>query len=90
MDWCCLAFKEHFEFAGSRGLAVFVFTKNGPPPEFILQHRSLDLGASLSYTDVPLSLLAEAHIYFCPWCGTKLEKFYQHTYRQLDRSDLKL
>ena len=65
MKWCCLAFKEHFKFAGTRGFAVFVSTKDDPPV-FVLQHRSLDSGASLTHTNVPLSLFADLLIGFCP------------------------
>jgi hypothetical protein len=90
MNWCCLAFKEHFSLAGMRGLGVFVSMKGGPPPAFILQHRSLDPGASLKQTEVPLALVSDSHICFCPWCGANLRKHYKKTVQNLDRSDLKI
>jgi hypothetical protein len=90
MIWCCLAFKERFEVAGLRGFAVFVSTRDDSVPAFIFQHRSLDQGASLTQTNVPLSLFADAQIHYCPWCGVKLAKHYKDSYQELERSDLKV
>jgi hypothetical protein len=89
-NWCCLAFKTSFDRAGMRGFSVFVSIKDGLPPAFILQHRSLDPGASLDQTDVPLALVSDSHIYFCPWCGANLPKRYNKTFQDLVRSDLKI
>ena len=90
MNWCCVAFKERFHHSGKRGVAVFVSMKGGPPPAFILQHRSLDPEASLQQTDVALALISESHLYFCPWCGANLPRHYKKTFQDLDRSELKI
>jgi hypothetical protein len=89
MNRCCSAFRIHFERAGDRGSAVFVSTKDNPPA-FVVQHRSLDPGTSLSHTSVPLSLVADLIIRFCPWCGKNLSKHYKHLYKELHRSELRI
>lgn len=76
--------------AGSRGFGIFVSTTNEPEPVFILQHRALDEGAPNPNTTHPLSLVTDAHIQFCPWCGANLKGFYRDTFKKLDRSDLRI
>jgi hypothetical protein len=88
MDWCCRIFQGWFQQAGSRGLAVFVSTKAGPEPAFILQYRALDPGREAPYTDYPLSSVVHVQIQFCPWCGANLKNFYRDTFRELDRPNL--
>ncbi len=90
MNWCCLAFKGNFQAAGERGFAVFAFTENGIGPNFALQHRSLEPGESLRTTETPVSLVSDAIIKFCPWCGADLRKQYRDSWEALDRSDLRV
>jgi hypothetical protein len=90
MKWCCAAFQGWFEHAGNRGLGVFVSTRGGPEPAFILQYRALDRGVPLPHTDSLLSSVSDVHIHFCPWCGSELRKWYRDDLRELDRSELQV
>src|SRR6266699_3312620 len=90
MKWCCKGFQGNFQMAGTRGFGIFVSTKDGPEPRFILQHRALDEGSPTLNTTHPVSVVSDAYIQFCPWCGVRLREFYRDTYRELDRSDLRV
>ena len=90
MKWCCMGFEGNFQMAGSRGFGVFVSTGDRSEPAFILQHRSLDLGAPTPNTEYPISLVSEIQMQFCPWCGVKLKDWYRNTLKDLDRSELKV
>lgn len=90
MKWCCMGFKGNFEMAGSRGFGMFVSTKDGPEPIFILQHRALDEHSPLPNTTYPITVVTDARIQFCPWCGVRLKQFYGDSYGKLDRSDLRV
>lgn len=90
MKWCCMGFEGNFQMAGERGFAIFVSTRNGPEPAFILQHRSLGPGATISTAEYPLSLISDVHIQFCPWCGVKLKDWYRSRLKELDRSELQV
>ena len=90
MKWCCKGFQGSFQMAGTRGFGIFVSTKDGPEPTFIMQHRAVDEGPPILNTTYPVSVVTDARIQFCPWCGVKLRAFYQGSYRELDRSDLRV
>jgi hypothetical protein len=90
MKWCCKVFQGWFEEAGKRGLGVFVSTQGDPEPAFILQHRALNPGVPAPQTDSPLSLVSDVHISFCPWCGADLKRAYRDSFRELDRSELRV
>ena len=90
MKWCCKGFEGHFQMVGTRGFGIFVSTKDGPEPNFIMQHRAVDEGSPVPNTTYPLSLVTDAQIQFCPWCGVRLKKFYLDSYRELDRSELRV
>jgi len=90
MKWCCKVFEGWFQEAGSRGLAVFVSALDGTEPAFILQFRASEPGVPAPHTDSPLSVVSDVQIQFCPWCGARLASHYRDTYRELDRSDLKI
>jgi hypothetical protein len=90
MKWCCIGFQGNFQMAGERGFAVFVSMREGPLPTFILQHRSLDPGASVPHTASPMTLIDSMHIQFCPWCGVQLKDWYRNSLTELDRSELKV
>ncbi len=87
MKWCCMGFEGNFQMAGSRGFGVFVSAPDGSEPAFILQHRSLDPGASVPSTEYPLTLVDSMQIHFCPWCGVKLVDWYRGALKALDRSE---
>lgn len=90
MKWCCMGFQGNFQMAGSRGFGVFVASNNGLEPNFILQHRAPDAGSPPPDTSYPMSLLTDAYIQFCPWCGVRLRNFYRDSCGELDRSDLRV
>jgi hypothetical protein len=85
-----MAFEGYFQMAGSRGLGVFVSTRDGSDPALILQYRATDPGARIPYTELPMSLVTDVHVQFCPWCGVRLHKWYRNVLRSLDRSELKV
>jgi hypothetical protein len=69
MKWCCHIFQGWFQMAGSRGLGVFVSTREQAEPSFILQFRALDPGKPVPHTNYPLSSVSQIHLQFCPLCG---------------------
>lgn len=73
--WCCPPCKRAFENLEERGFSVFL--AEAPPLNFVLRHRAVD-AADIGTTNspVPLSLISETGISFCPWCGTDLARFY--------------
>jgi len=78
MNWCCPVFKDYVSVAGERGYAILINKFEEKSLLFILQHRSIDPGKeSLVTSSTPLSLETNAHIAFCPWCGTDLHAFYE-------------
>jgi hypothetical protein len=83
-----MGFEGNSQLAGSRGFGLFVSTRDDGEPAFILQHRSFDPGASVPYTDYPMTLVDDMQIQYCPWCGVKLRDWYQGTLKDLDRSEL--
>jgi hypothetical protein len=91
MKWCCSAFKSWYEGAGERGFAVLVGRDSSSKPQFVIQHRSVDFGTEDSVkTETPLSLVADVQIDYCPWCGRRLDKWYEDSVDVLYRSDLKV
>lgn len=75
--------------AGHRGLSVFA----GPSPlgqsEFVLQNRAVDPGVRVrTEPEAPVSLVTEARIQFCPWCGVRLLDWYKEDLAVLARPDL--
>jgi hypothetical protein len=89
MKYCCGVFEGWFSQAGKRGLGIFS-TNDDSRPAFILQFRALEPGAPLPHTGSPLSSVSQVHIQFCPWCGANLRKIYRDTFRELDRSELRV
>jgi hypothetical protein len=67
-----------------------VTTQGNSEPVFILQHRALEPGGPVPYTDFALSSVSDVHIHFCPWCGVDLRKWYRDNFRDLDRSELRV
>jgi hypothetical protein len=77
MKWCCIGFKSGYQAAGERAIAVLVDRDSKGAPAFLLQARAFDgVQAPEIRTEGPISLLQEARISFCPWCGVPLEKWY--------------
>ncbi len=90
MKWCCKVFQGWFETAGTRAIGVFASMLDSGEPAFILQYRALDSGSPIPITNYPFSTVSDVHIQFCPWCGVRLKEFYRDTYRELDRSSLRV
>jgi hypothetical protein len=90
MRWCCAGFQGHFQIAGLRGFSIFVSRNNTLEPVFVLQHRSMDPDSVAPFTENPISLISEMYINYCPWCGVDLKMYYSDTYKNMDRSDLKI
>jgi hypothetical protein len=90
MKWCCGVFEGWFQQAGKRGLGVFLSTNEGFAPAFILQYRAMEPEIPVPFTKSPLSSVLDVHIHFCPWCGADLSKTYRNSFRELDRSELRV
>jgi len=85
-----MRFEGNFQMAGSRGFGVFVSTRDGSEPAFILQHRAVDAEVPTPNTEYPVSLVSDVQMQFCPWCGTKLKDWYRNALKDLDRSELRV
>lgn len=91
MRFCCRAFEYWHSMAGKRGFGVFAAEIGNPPAAFVIQHRALDSGENPpAFSPVPLSLISDLVIQFCPWCGTRLDEFYRGTVEQIDKTGFKL
>ena len=91
MKWCCSAFQNRYEMAGERSIAVLVDANSQNESEFLIQARALDHGDEPEInTAVPMSLIIETGIEFCPWCGVNLRKWYGKHARELSRPGLRL
>lgn len=92
IKWCCQPFRNRFDLAGDRSIAVLVERSFDGESEFILQARTFEKGqepVDLS-TAVPMSLVSESTIKFCPWCGRTLAKWYRNTIDTLIRPGFKI
>lgn len=78
MDWCCAGFKVHYEASGERGFAVLIAPSyDGSSVDFVVQCRAVELGQNPAISSpVPISLVSEARINYCPWCGVDLQGHY--------------
>jgi hypothetical protein len=76
MRWCCSSFQDSDECRGERGFSVVA--AEGDLGFFLLQGRAVAQG-DLEPLDhpAPISTVFQAGIAFCPWCGTRLDKFYR-------------
>ena len=87
MDYCCLGFAGHMEVAGRRGMSIIADASDELGPVFVVQHRAVDFGCQLQIeSPVPVSLVTESRIQYCPWCGTSLAAFYGDTVKEVSRS----
>jgi hypothetical protein len=78
VTWCCGIFKGWFEAAGERGIAILVDRQHDSAPVFMIQSRSVDADDEGPRNHPrPLTLIAELHIQFCPWCGRRLADVYR-------------
>ena len=71
--WCCSAFRNSFERLDERGSRVVAVVSG----MFLLVFRSVDPEFIGTFTvPVPLSLVEDVPLRFCPWCGRDLAKHY--------------
>jgi hypothetical protein len=92
IKWCCEPFKNGFDLAGDRSIAVLVDRYSDGESEFILQARAFEKGQEPAHlsTEVPMSLVTESSIQFCPWCGKNLARWYRKTVDALIRPGFKI
>jgi hypothetical protein len=90
VTWCCGVFKGWYEAAGERGLAILVDTTADGTPAFMIQSRSVEIDddGPKNHTR-PLTLSAELHIQFCPWCGRRLANVYRDAIELMARPELR-
>jgi len=94
--WCCDSMQG--ASAHRRGRAIFVFadppSEEGGEVRFWLASRALDY--DMIREDPPpvippylaLTPSTRQSIAFCPWCGSRLSRFYRRRYTQLLDSEL--
>ena len=83
-----MGLREAFCEAGHRGNSIF-FNDVDEPARFVLQMRAIDKDAQPPpECPSPMTLLSEAIIQFCPWCGAKLSRHYRRHLAALSRPDL--
>lgn len=91
VKWCCVGFQNLYQAAGERTFAILVGRDPLGAPEFTLHHRALSRGQTLPTTgDVPISLVSDLRIRFCPWCGRRLDRQYRKHVDALWRPGLKV
>ncbi len=89
MKWCCVSFKANYEAAGDRGFALLVERDADGDPRFLIQHRAMKLGEEQKTgTTVPVSLVSQTGLRYCPWCGRRLARWYKRQVDALTRPGL--
>jgi hypothetical protein len=79
IKWCCPAFAGWYDEAGKRGVAIIIERYSDNEPRFLFQYRAVDMGLEseiYSKSSVTISPIAQVGIQHCPWCGCKLDKWY--------------
>lgn len=72
-------------------MAMLVERNSTGKPAFFIQHRAVNKEIeSLPYTEYPISIITDACIVYCPWCGRKLDKWYGKYVDELYRPGLKI
>jgi hypothetical protein len=93
-EWCCAGFQGHYDSAGDRGFAVLVERDDDSVARFLIQSRAVAKGdqarLKIASADVPVGLVTETGLTFCPWCGVNLRRFYAKRIDELDRPDLSI
>ena len=88
--WCCPQFEGTYEAAGGRAFSILVDFQPPDDPSFILQHRAVELDQELPAIPIPIAVVSEVHILFCPWCGRNLREFYGATAASLVRPGFRI
>lgn len=79
--------------ASRRGAAILIGRDSLGRPEFTLQFRAVDKGKETTLSGdetIPISLVEDVGMRFCPWCGRDLEEWYGDFVDDLYRPDLKI
>jgi hypothetical protein len=91
--WCCQTFRSYCEEAGRRGLGVVV-EETEVGPTFLIQCRSIDPKDEQAFravnTPVPVSLVTQTGMLFCPWCGKNLRRRYGRHVKDLSQPELSI
>lgn len=75
--WCCFSFMANYHDDGQRGFRI-VGNMHNCKPLFKLKFRAVDHNHQPQLiTSVPLSLELETGILHCPWCGVRLDLWYE-------------
>lgn len=91
MKWCCIGFSNNVQMVGERGFSIIVDVPDNAMPEFIIQHRAIGIETELPVvSDVPISVVTDMRIVYCPWCGVLLSTFYGNSAKEIARGDLRV
>jgi len=91
MKWCCALFESRYKSAGERGSSILVGRDSLGKSEFTIQHRATHVDVTdIPSTDHPIAWVSETRIFFCPWCGRKLEDWYGASVERLSRENLRI
>ena len=91
IKWCCSNFQSAYDNGGERGESVLVLRDYFGKAAFALQHRCSDKAVEPTpVTDYPIAWVTQSRIFFCPWCGKKLEKWYREPIDRLLRPELSI
>jgi hypothetical protein len=92
VKWCCAGFEAAYQAGGSRTIAAVVDRYSDGRPAFLLQSRTFDSGYEppALNSSVPMTLITEAGMSFCPWCGNNLAKWYRKSVDTLARPGLRI
>jgi len=89
--WCCDAFRNRYDRGGDRSIAVLIDRDFQGEPSFVLQARAFERGEEPRLdVPVPMSLVSEDLIAFCPWCGASLRRWYGKQFEELIRPGLRI
>jgi hypothetical protein len=92
VKFCCVGFQVSVENVGNRGHSMVIGRDSIGGTKVRLQHRVVDAGleamVSCAQNTVPLSLVAEMGIQFCPWCGRNVVDHYKRQIQLIDNSSL--
>lgn len=91
MKWCCPQFAGWYDNAGQRGISILIGRDSSGMPEFLMQYRAVNAGEDLLLSSkAPVLSVTEVGLLYCPWCGRKLDKWYERYIDDLYRPDLKI
>jgi hypothetical protein len=85
VKWCCAQFQGIYDNAGRRGFSILVGMM-GDEPAFLLVHRAVDDDDVVrGPAGLLVATLTHTGLLHCPWCGTRLAKFYRRSIPDLLR-----